>query len=249
MNISVCIDAVMKNLSVGNALDKLKSLGCGAFEFWAWWTKDLNEMCEAIGRTGLIPAAMCTKFVSLVEPENRNEYKEGLEESIEAAKKLGVKTLISQTGDDTGKSRAFQHESLAQGLRECAPILEKNGVTLVVEPLNTYIDHKGYYLDSSTEAFTLIDEVGSNNVKILYDIYHMQIMEGNLINTITLNIDKIGHFHAAGLPGRHEPYIGEINYDSVFDAIDRTSYKGYTGLEYFPIQEDCQGILKYLSKQ
>ncbi len=117
---------------------------------------------------------------------------------------------------------------------------------LVFEPLNTLVDHKGYYLYSSEEAFRIADQVNSPKVKVLYDIYHQQITEGHLIKRITKNIDKIGHFHAAGNPGRHELYFGEINYSEVFKAIDETGYTGSIGLEYFPIEEPEKGIKAYL---
>lgn len=128
-----------------------------------------------------------------------------------------------------------------------APFLEEAGVTLVVEPLNILVDHPGYYLYSSEEAFQIIDEVGSPNVKVLFDIYHQQIMEGNLISRIQRNINKIGHFHAADNPGRHELYMGEIQYLNVFRAIEETGYRGYIGFEYFPLEEPLSGIWKILN--
>jgi hydroxypyruvate isomerase len=104
----------------------------------------------------------------------------------------------------------------------------------VLEPLNTLKDHRGYFLASSYEAFEIIEEVGSPAVKVLYDIYHQQITEGNLIPTITENIGLIGHFHVADVPGRHQPGTGEINYKNVFAAIDGSGYNRYVGLEYGP---------------
>lgn len=113
---------------------------------------------------------------------------------------------------------------------------------LLVEPLNTRIDHVGYYLDSSEEAFTIIDEVGSAYVKVLFDIYHQQIMEGDIIRRITGNIQKIGHFHVAGSMGRHELNDGELNYDAIFRAIVDKGFNGYIGLEYFPLEKPEKGL-------
>ena len=159
------------------------------------------------------------------------------------AKELGCKFLISQVGDELeGVSREDQHNSIVDGLKVCAPMLEEEGITLVIEPLNTHVNHKGYYLYSSHEAFEIVDKVGSGNVKVLYDIYHQQIMEGNLISTIRNNIDKIGYFHAAGNPGRNELYYGEINYMEVLKAIRETGYNGYIGLEYFPKDDVKKGL-------
>ncbi len=246
MKISVCIDAVMGGMKPEESIRKLKEIEAEAFEFWAWWGKDLDAMKEAIDETGLVPVAMCTKFVSLTDSSCRKEYIEGLKESIEAAKKIGCTRLISQVGADTGASREVQHTSLVRGLVEAAPYLEESGITLVAEPLNTKINHKGYYLWSAKEAFEIIDEVDSPNVKLLYDIYHQQIMDGDIIRNVTENIDKIAHLHAAGNPGRHELDEGELNYHYIFDAIDKAGYTGYAGLEYSPIQSWEIGVKKYL---
>jgi hydroxypyruvate isomerase len=96
------------------------------------------------------------------------------------------------------------------------------------------VDHKNNFASTSKEAFAIVETVGSANVKVLYDVYHMQIMEGNLISTIKNHYDLIGHYHIAGVPGRHEPLDTEVNYPSVFDAIAQTGYDGYIGLEYGP---------------
>jgi len=122
------------------------------------------------------------------------------------------------------------------------PILEKAGVTLVFEPLNTLVDHPGYYLTQSSEAFDIVDAVASENVKVLYNIYHQQIMEGNIIPTITEHMDRIGHFHSAGHPGRHELDCGEIHYPDIIKAIDRTTYSGWFGVEYFPLQDPANWL-------
>lgn len=243
MEFSVCIDSVFRGLPVAERLRAVQAAGIGAYEFWSWWDKDLGEMKALNEELGLKPVACCTKFVSLVDPSARDAYVRGLTESIEAAKALGAPALISQTGDDTGGDREAQRRSLTDGLKACAPLLEKAGITLLVEPLNLKVDHAGYYLSSSAEGFAIVDEVGSPNVKLLYDIYHQQITEGDLIRTITGNIERIGHFHAAGHPGRHELYRGEIHYPAVFEAIRETGYQGYVGLEYFPKDDPLQGLL------
>ncbi len=124
------------------------------------------------------------------------------------------------------------------GLTAAAPLLEAAGIVLVVEPLNELIDHQGYFLVKSEEAFDIIQQVGSPNIKILFDIYHQQISEGNLINNILPNIEYIGHFHAAGNPGRNELQSGEINYPQVFAAIRKSNFTGHVGLEYWPSSEN-----------
>jgi len=246
MKISICIEMVLPGKDDAQKLRDLKGIGCGAFEFWSWWGRDMAVLKQAADETGLACAAMCTRFTSLNEPEKRDEYIQGLKESIPVAKSLGCKTLISQVGNDTGAEREYQRASIAAGLKQCAPILEEAGITLVAEPLNTKIDHKGYYLWSSAEGFDIIREVGSPNVKLLYDIYHQQIMEGNILNTIFANIDLIGHIHTANLPGRHELDRGELNYPYIFKMLDEYGYTGYVGFEYSPVGDALESIKKFL---
>jgi hydroxypyruvate isomerase len=131
---------------------------------------------------------------------------------------------------------------LVDGLKEAAPLLESGEITLVIEPLNELVDHPGYYLVRSDEAFEIVGKVGSDRVKVVYDIYHQQISEGQLIANITSNIDKIAHFHAAGNPGRHELPRGELDYRSIFAAIAQTDYDGYVGLEYWPVDPPLSGL-------
>jgi hydroxypyruvate isomerase len=247
MKISVCIDAVLPGNDVAQKLRALKSIGVGAFEFWSWWDKDLDQLKKAMDETGLTLAAMCTKFVSLTDPARRGEYLDGLNESITAAGKLGCKTLISQVGDDTGAARSEQHKSIVEGLKASVPALEKAGLTLVIEPLNTLIDHKGYYLWQSSEGFDIVREIASPHIRLLYDIYHQQIMEGNIVNTITANAGLIGHIHTAGLPGRGPLDKSELDYRFIFDAITKAAYAGHIGLEYFTADSDpLAGIKKFV---
>ncbi|MEO0414793.1 MAG: TIM barrel protein [Verrucomicrobiota bacterium] len=236
---SVCIDAVFEGKSFDEACAAVKASGIPAIEFWGWWDKNIDDLKKAQAANDLAISACCTKFISLVDPSTRAEYLEGLELSIQAANDLGTPTLISQVGDfRAGVSREAQHQCLVEGLKEAAPMLEAGGITLVIEPLNELVDHAGYYLIRSDEAFEIIDEVGSPNVKVVFDIYHQQISEGHLIKNITQNIEKIGHFHAAGNPGRNELQRGEIHYPQVFQAIQETSYQGYVGLEYWPLDSE-----------
>ena len=245
---SVCIDAVLGDLSPADALQVVADAGIPAFEFWGWWDKDLDQVESARDQHQAQIASCCTKFISLVDPALRDGYLAGLAESIAAAQRLKCPTLISQVGDlRPGVSREEQHQSLVDGLKAAAPMLEAGNITLVIEPLNELIDHAGYYLVRSDEAFQIIDEVGSPNVKVVFDIYHQQISEGQLIANITANIDEIAHFHAAGNPGRHELTRGELHYPSIFQAIQETDYDGYVGLEYWPVDDALAGLKEVAS--
>jgi hydroxypyruvate isomerase len=236
---SVCVDAVFEGVPFEQACAAVQQAGIPAIEFWAWWDKDLDAVQAATTANNLNISACCTKFISLVDPARRDDYLQGLADSIKAAHRLGFSTLISQVGDFRNDCpREQQHQSLVDGLREAASLLKETDVTLVIEPLNELVDHAGYYLVRSDEAFQIVDEVDNPNIKVVFDIYHQQISEGHLIKNISSNIDKIGHFHAAGNPGRRELQHGEIHYPHVFQAIRESPFHGYVGLEYWPLQDD-----------
>lgn len=250
MKLSVCIDSIFRGKDFIESMNLIKNLGYNTIEFWNWWDKDIEKIIYEKERLGLDVAAICTKSISLVDVSKRDEYLIGLEDTIQVAKKLGCNKIITQAGDELKTiTRAEQHKNLVETLKACREVLMNSNMKLLLEPLNTIVDHKGNYLYSSDEGFQIIDEIQSPNIKLLFDIYHLQIMEGNIISRIKANIDKIEHFHCAGNPGRHELDNGEINYTNVFDAIEKTNYTGYIGLEYFPIEDailGLSGLLKFI---
>lgn len=242
MRFSVCVDALYQDIYQG--MQEVKDCGLGNIEFWSWWDKDIDKLGTEKERLNLEIQALCTRFISLADPSQRRGYIAGLEETLVVAKRLGCKMIISQTGNDTGMPRNEQHGSVVDGLKECAPMLEAAGITLVVEPLNLRVDHAGYYLSGADEAFEIIEAVKSPNVKVLFDIYHQQITEGDVTRRILKDIDKIGHFHAAGNPGRHELNYSELNYRYILEKIDSTAYPGMIGLEYFPLSDPRQELMR-----
>lgn len=169
-------------------------------------------------------------------------------ESIRIAQDLGCPSLIALAGD-IDESKDSQKDILIDNLRRVADLAVAGNVAINLEALNSQVDHKGYYLDTSGVGFEIIKKVECERVRLLYDIYHMQIMEGNIIESVTRNIDLIGHFHSAGVPGRHEHYLGENDYPNILKAIDITGYDRFFGLEYWPTYEHHQSlveVLKYL---
>jgi hydroxypyruvate isomerase len=244
----------MGNMPVGEALATLARHGYDAYEMFDWRTPQTLE--TFITERKKYPQLTCATLIAnknveargcgLVNPREREGFLRELAASIEAARKVECKRLVTLTGNELGgMPRAEQMANAVSVLREAAPILERNGITAVIEVLNTYVDHQGYFLYYVRDAAEMIDRVGSPNVKILFDIYHVQVMEGNLIENIRMNIDRIGHFHIGDVPGRHQPGTGEINYRNVFKAIydlgDR--YQGYAALEYgatIPVEENLR---------
>lgn len=251
---SVCVDAVfMGKCSFADSMKAVKDAGYDAIEFWAWWDKDVNAIARAQELLGLDVGTFCTKFVNPGDKELQADYLQGLKESIAVAKQLSCKTLIAQAGwefDSFPKeiTRKEHRKAFLDTMRQAAELMEKEQMTLVIEPLNNLVNHPGYHLSASEDAFDVIDRIGSSRVKILFDIYHQQITEGNLMMNITENINKIGHFHAAGNPGRNEITKGEINYTHVFECIDGLGYDGYIGLEYMPEDDVVSGLVEARQK-
>ncbi len=229
-----------------DAIRKVSELGFDAVETYDWRSLDFDSVKKALCETGVELVSMCTTEFCLTDPANREKWLCGLSESCEAAKALGVKHLITQVGNDTGAPRELQHAYIVEGLKKGAPILEAAGVTLMIEPLNTIYDHKGYYLWSAVEGFEIIREVASPDVKLVYDIYHQQVMEGNIIRNITENLDCIAHLHAAGHPGRHELQFGENDYKVIWQACDKAGYTGCCGLEYSPLLEPVESLKEFI---
>ena len=131
---------------------------------------------------------------------------------------------------------------MIDALKTLAKTCEAEDVTLLLEPFNTKVDHPDYFLDDYDLTVDVLKAVGSPKVKMLYDIYHAQIMSGNIVAFIRRNIQHIGHFHIAGIPGRHEPIANELNYPYVLQEIDKLGYTGYCGLEYWATLPDEESL-------
>ena len=244
MYYSVCASSIFSGVPLPETLKAIRQAGYDHYEFWSWWDQDLETLYRAQCEQRLTLAAMCTRFIPLTDPARCEAYIAGLDESIEASKRLGCTSLISQVGQEiTGVSRSDQYRSIVDGLRACVPLLQASGRTLLIEPLNTKIDHPGYYLSASEEAFRIVDEIGETCVQVLYDVYHQHIMGEDTVHEIGKNIQKIGHIHIAGYPGRHELLNeNEINPSATLEMLVQTGYTKGIGLEYFPIDEPVQGL-------
>lgn len=251
MKICPCIDTIYKGADLERALREINQCGYSGFEFWSVENWDMGAMMEYQKELGLTIANFNNTIVSLTDPGKRGCFLKELENTVEWAKKLGCRRITVLSGDDTGEARQFQHQSIVAGLREAAELVEPEAITIVLEASNRRINRPNNYLTAAEETFDIIDEVGSEYIKMLYDIYHQQISEGDLLTRIIPNIQKIGHFHAAGVPGRHELHLCEINYAYVLRQIAATGYQDWVGLEYFPRlrpEESLKSIIKYLEQ-
>ena len=176
--------------------------------------------------------------------ENHEKLIADFEAMIPKASAAGVPNLICFSGNREGQNDNEGMINCAKGLRKLMPSAEKYGVTIIMELLNSY-GHKDYQCDKTTWGSALCEMVGSERFKLLYDIFHMQIMEGNVIDTITKYSQYIGHIHTGGVPGRHElDETQELYYPAIMKALVKTGYKGFVGQEFVPTQKDDLEALK-----
>jgi len=234
MRLCVVVPCFFGKQDLCESLQKIGLLGYDAAEIYGWKNLDLDAVKRASHESGVELLSVCTTEFRLTDPAFRSVWLDGLEESCEAANHLGAKKLITQVGPDTGESREKQHAAIVKTLSMAGSILDNYGVTVMIEPLNTLVNHPGYYLTHAREAFDIVREVNDPHVKVVYDIYHQQVTEGNILPNVLGNLDCIAHLHGAGHPGRIEPWMGENDYGVILKKIADAGYEGAFGLEYRP---------------
>ncbi|HDP35949.1 MAG TPA: hydroxypyruvate isomerase [Candidatus Hydrogenedentes bacterium] len=216
-------------------LDGVAAWGLPAYE-WLWPFGDPDKIRIKSDELGLelscIAGAGAIASGWMVQPEDHDKTEEMFVARVKLARQLNCKRLVGLTGNTRADIPVEkQTEYVIQCLKRLAPIAEDNDVTIVMEALNPLVDHRGFFLTRTDQTVEILKAVDSPNVKMLFDIYHQQITEGNVIRNFTENIDYIGHFHVADNPGRQEPGTGELNYTNIFNAIKETGYTGFVALE------------------
>jgi len=235
---------------------------------WCFSDLSVDDLCieaKKIGITGIdlvgpkdwptlkkhgMMSTMCNGAeISLVKGWNDPQYHSTLiknyTEHINLVADAGYKNLICFSGNRNGMDDATGLKNCAEGLKKIMPLAEKRGVTIIMELLNSKVDHKDYMCDKTPWGVELCKQIGSENFKLLYDIYHMQIDEGDVIRTIKTNASYIGHYHTAGVPGRHEiDDSQELYYPAIMKAIAATGFTGYVAQEFIPVAKDKLDSLK-----
>jgi len=258
--IGVCIEPFFTGLPYEQRIEKISEIGFRVYEFWFHNRKfdgkaliDEMKNFEKIAELNEKYNLTTSDFVfnhpdggiiaSLIDKKDRNRLLGSIGEMIGQAKKIGCSRFISGSGNRVQRISSKESiENMIESLKMLMDICEKENITILLEPFNTRVDHPDYFLDDPFLCIDIVKRVESPNLKMLYDIYHMQIMSGNLLDFIGENIEYIGHFHIAGVPGRHEPFTGELNYRYIVDEIDRMGYDGYFGLEYWPSFDDEESL-------
>lgn len=228
-----------------NAMETVKKAGYDGIEFLDWWKYDLDAIVAKRNELGLEVATIMMKNGTLGDPKEKEPFLDELRKSIDAAHKLGCKNIIC----GPGHTQMFLSEqtfwvNMIECFKEAGKMLESEGITLLIEPVNVKVDHAGLFLSTSKDAFLLARILDDPNIKILFDIYHQQITDGNILETIRTNIQYIGHFHAAGMPGRAELEYSELDYGYVRREIDKLGFDGFMGMEYSPTMDCYEGLVR-----
>ncbi|MEE8576435.1 MAG: TIM barrel protein [candidate division Zixibacteria bacterium] len=267
-NISVCAECFFTDLPFEQRVKRIADIGYKYIEFWHpegtfngtdidfSQAKDVSTLNEVVKETGITydDFAFGSWDGSIGgNATNSSDHEKWLQQGqkmLDFANAIDCPKGIILSGMTQSDLTVEQmNENLLTAFGKAAQMAEEAGVILVIEPLNSLVDHGGYYLDKTEEGVKIIRQINSPNLKLLFDVYHMQIMQGNILDFIEKNIDIIGHFHSAGVPGRAELFDTEINYPVIVKKIDQLGYEGCFGLEYFPKldnEESLKITLEYL---
>ena len=168
-------------------------------------------------------------------PDRIDEFRAGVDSAIDYANALGVKQLNCLSGlAPKNVDEGVLWQTLVNNISYAAQRLNEHSITLLIEPINSKVDMPGFYIDTLDKALKIVDNVGLNNVKVQFDIYHMQIMQGDILRTIENHLHDIQHIQFADCPGRHEPGTGELNFKNIFNQLDHLNYTGWVSAEYVP---------------
>lgn len=243
VNLSVCVEMLFREQPFLDRIKSVAQLGILGFEFWGIGNKDLATIAKLRDELGLTLVGMVGTSLPLTDPTTRETAVAELKENIQLAKDICCRSLIVTSGPVQAElPPEVQQDSITTVLKDIAQAAEEAGVIIVLEPLNTAVNHPGIFLSSSHIGYEILRKVGSPNVKLLFDIYHQQITEGNIIANITEHMEFIGHFHIADVPGRKEPGTGELDYANIFKAIADSNYTGYVGCEFTPSTDPKQAL-------
>ena len=183
--------------------------------------------------------------VSMVDPAHREAFLADVRNAIVFARKLEIPQIILLSGNAiAGRTHEEQYASLLEGAKRAGDLAAEAKLTMIVEPLNSLINHKGFFLTTCTEGLKLIREVDNPHVRLLFDLYHEQVQQGNVIRTLTEAAPEVAVFHVADNPGRNDPGTGEMNYPNIYKAIQKTGFGGYLTMEYLPLGDQVASLTK-----
>jgi hydroxypyruvate isomerase len=235
---SACIEMlfVAESSDPAERIRLAHAAGLEAVEFWLWSNKDLDAIERALDETGVaLTAIVAEPFAELTRQGDHDRFLRGLEHSRDVALRLKAPVLICQSGPLLpGIDRSRQRDDLTTAMRRAADILGGSGIRLGLEPLNDRVDHPGYFLTSSQEAFAIVDAVDRPEIGLTYDLYHSMVMDEDPQAVAGGHLARICHVHLADHPGRNQPGSGQLALADQLSWLDRSGYDGWVGLEFRP---------------
>jgi hydroxypyruvate isomerase len=255
MNLSLCLEMVFRDRPFVDRLAEAARAGFRAVEFWDWRDKDIDRIAREAERLGLTVAALSgNRKHSLLDPGARPGLLAEMDQVFEVASRLRCHNImmlsdVLQADGSAAPSpqlpaedRSESNDSIVQGLGALAERIAGRDITLLLEPLNTVLDHRGCFLDRSAAAVELLERVAHPGARLLYDVYHMTMMGEDAPLEIERKARWIGYLHAADRPGRHEPGSGTIDWAAIRGVLQRQSYQGFIGMEFSPASSDDAAV-------
>ncbi len=250
----ICFEPLYSDRAPGEKIAHIARLGFQYVEFWGWRDKDIPAILEACDKYHVTVANFSGHRGGSPVSENTHQLLlQDLAEAVTVAQTLGCHILMMLTNalnEDGSVTDSFEQIPECEKYENTIMALYKaldstpEGINLVLEPLNTLVDHPGYFLKDIATASSLIRDIGSQRLKILCDLYHLGVMGNDLEQVITDFLPDIGYFHVADFPGRHEPGSGSADWTSLLTLIKDSGYTGYVGFEYFPEKDADESLLK-----
>lgn len=246
MKLSPCIEWMFaaEHPELADRIRAAKAAGFDRVEFHLWRDKDLEQAAAALAETGV----QLTGFVveprrSIVDPAQHGEFLDAVRDSLAAARQMGSPPLVVASGFwRDGVSPEDHRAAAVTALKQAAALAEAADIILVLEPLNTKVEHPGMYLDSTTLALDIIEEVGSPNLKLLFDVYHSAVMDEDMQAVLAGRMHLVHHIQIADMPGRNEPGTGTIDWPTVMAGLRELGYQGDIGLEYKPTRPPHESL-------
>lgn len=237
-HLSVMLWTIYRKLPFEQRVEKVAEAGYHAVElvdeFKDWSPEEYRRSFAKLRALDIKVDAMAGVWTGIADPQARDKFLADLTGFIPVVEQLECPAIIVLSGNRVeGISRDAHHQSCIEALKRASEIADKHNLSLLLENIDQEENPK-YYLTSVAEGFEIIREVNHPRVKFLYDFYHEQIAEGNLIEKLEKNIDRVGLLHVADVPGRHEPGTGEINYATIYRKLAQLNYRGYIAMEFEP---------------
>jgi hydroxypyruvate isomerase len=255
MKYAFCLEMLYERVPFIDRLQLAKKDGISKIEFWDWRDKDFSKLQDKMDQLDM---SVCNisgnRNFGMIDPNERTGFIDEVIETAKVAKKIrcpNLMLLVQSLEEDGGgriasvklSDQEIKDNIIACG-KELGSIADKYDLDMVIEPLNTAMDHPRYELNSSNMAFRVIKKINHPRVKVLYDIYHMAMQDENIMSDIENNLKDIGHFHVADKPGRNEPGTGDINYPLIVALLKKLNYQGIIGFELLPESGNNQRAIK-----